>query len=101
MNLDYIEFRTLVDQDPANERGVWIREGQYAFNCLFANRPDLSEQVRGTVLDPYHRDERLPQFWIWVEQHWGDENTETRTPEQIRRELIQQAIDASRGEDVF
>jgi hypothetical protein len=100
MDLTYIDFATLVMEDHAGERATQ-REGQHAFNCLFMNRPDLSEQIRGTILDPYYRDEHLPQFWIWVEAHWDDENTETRSPDEIRRDLIQKAIDASRGEDVF
>lgn len=101
MPLDFTEFAILVYEDHAGERGIFHREGQFAFNCLFANRPDLSEQIRGTVLDPYYNDALLPQFWIWVKAHWEDENTETRTQEEIRSQLIRKAIDASRGEDVF
>lgn len=44
--LDFIEFSTLVYEDHAGERATQ-REGQHAFNCLFMNRPDLSEQIRG------------------------------------------------------
>lgn len=99
--LTYIEFATLVYEDHAGLFSPEQREGQYVFNCLFYNRPDLSEQIRGTILDPYYLDQHLPQFWIWVEQHWDDEITDHRTPEEVRSQLIQKAIDASRGEDVF
>lgn len=98
--MTFTEFYTLVYEDHASAKGPQ-RDGQWAFNCLFFNRPDLSEQIRGTILDPYYNDDFLPQFWIWVEQHWDDEITDHRTPEEVRSQLIQQAIDASRGEDVF
>lgn len=42
------------------------REGQRAFNALYAIRPDLAEQVRGTDLDPFYDDSRLPDFHAWL-----------------------------------
>jgi hypothetical protein len=48
------------------------REGQRAFNVLHLMRPDLSEQIRATPLDPFHRDERLPEFLEWLKENWND-----------------------------
>ena len=47
------------------------RKGQSAFNLLCSLRPDLSEQVRATPLDPFYQDEILPAFFSWVKEHWG------------------------------
>lgn len=50
-----------------------IRAGQAAFNVLATHRPDLSEQVRGdTNLDPFYQDDRLPAFYAWLAEHWGE-----------------------------
>lgn len=48
------------------------RRGQAAFNVLMLNRPELSERIRGTALDPYYdRDGSLLQeFYKWVEANW-------------------------------
>lgn len=46
------------------------RMGQTAFNVLVNVRPDLSEQVRGTDLDPFYKDDRLLAFYQWVEENW-------------------------------
>ena len=47
-----------------------LRDGQRAFNVLWACRPDLAEQVRGTAIDPFYRDEMLPSFYEWVGENW-------------------------------
>ena len=36
------------------------REGQAAFNQLARENPDLADSIRGTDLDPFDDDERLP-----------------------------------------
>jgi hypothetical protein len=47
------------------------RTGQTYFNVLYQVRPDLSEAIRCTNLDPYHNDTRLPAFLHWVETMWN------------------------------
>lgn len=47
------------------------RAGQYAFNLLADIRPDISEKIRGSFIDPFYRDEKLPAFMAAVEQEWG------------------------------
>ena len=46
------------------------RKGQAFFNSLALNRPDLSEQIRGTNLDPFYREADLQGFMLWVDQNW-------------------------------
>lgn len=48
---------------------IW-RKGQFAFNKLAQLRPDLSEQIRGSKLDPFYDDDVLPAFFEWVEANW-------------------------------
>lgn len=43
------------------------RRGQAAFNALYAVAPDMGDAVRGSCVDPFHRDERLREFWGWLE----------------------------------
>lgn len=46
------------------------RVGQAAFNVLCGVRPDLSEQVRATLLDPFHDSNILVEFYAWVKENW-------------------------------
>lgn len=49
-----------------------IRPGQHAFNLLVIVRPDLSERIRTTELDPFYSyaQGRLSRFFEWVEHEW-------------------------------
>lgn len=42
------------------------RIGQLAFNVLYESHPNIADKIRGTVYDPFHRDERLSLFYIRV-----------------------------------
>lgn len=55
---------------PAVEANQGWRLGQAAFNVLSIHRPDLSERIRGTALDPYHARDIPPEFYQWVEENW-------------------------------
>jgi hypothetical protein len=46
------------------------RLGQTYFNILYAERPDLSERVRGTGLDPFYSDAVVPEFLTWLGANW-------------------------------
>lgn len=65
--MTFAEFRKAVGLYTPKD---W-RLGQSAFNGLCQARPDLSERIRGTDLDPFHRDSKLLAFWVWVEANWG------------------------------
>lgn len=66
--LEFHQYLSLVIERPCPPD--W-RAGQYAFNTLRDLRPDLAERVRGTALDPFHRDDVLPAFLRYVARHWG------------------------------
>jgi len=46
------------------------RRGQYAFNVLLDYRPDLSEKIRGTPLDPFFKEELPKEFIEWINKNW-------------------------------
>lgn len=46
------------------------RYGQALFNYLFEVRPDLSERVRGSKLDPFYQDRIAWKFLAWVVANW-------------------------------
>lgn len=51
-----------------------LRYGQAAFNVLYAVRPDLSEPIRGTMLDPFHSRGDLAAFSAYLVGNWDKEN---------------------------
>lgn len=77
-SVDYNEYTRMVNavlilqlNKPTSEQ--W-RRGQAYFNVLHDVRPDLASQVRGTRLDPFHNDARVPEFLARVCLIWGGEN---------------------------
>jgi len=46
------------------------RQGQVAFNVLADARPDISEKVQGTEIDPFYDDEHLLAFYDFVAKSW-------------------------------
>lgn len=46
------------------------RVGQAFFNVLYEVRPDISEQVRATTLDPFYRNDRVAPFLRFVKANW-------------------------------
>jgi len=50
--------------------GFGYRYGQVYFNLLWEHRPDISEQIRGTSLDPFHKDSVLSATHQFVETSW-------------------------------
>lgn len=46
------------------------RSGQTYFNVLADVRPDLSEELRASALDPFHGDDRIPMFLNWLRRNW-------------------------------
>ncbi len=67
------EFYAAVNK-AQHEHPTW-RYGQVVFNTLYDHRPDLSEQVRATALDPFYKD---GGDWVWefnafLAENWGDQ----------------------------
>ena len=61
---DYLDIARQIQ----SEERDW-RWGQTLFNVLYRYRQDLSEQVRGTELDPFHRSDAT-DFLEWVQKNW-------------------------------
>lgn len=51
------------------ENPSW-RYGQAFFNCLNSIRPQLAETIRGTRLDPFHKDEVNNETWKFIISNW-------------------------------
>lgn len=56
----WAELETMV-ADAQKQFPAW-RLGQTYFNVLFTNYPELGDWVRGTAIDPFYVDERIPAF---------------------------------------
>jgi len=48
--------------DGALEHNPEWRRGQAYFNTLAAFHPEVAEQFRGSLTDPFHNDSKLPAF---------------------------------------
>jgi hypothetical protein len=59
-----IKFEKWRKQDPT------MRYGQIYFNLLSAARPDIAEALRGTMLDPFNKDEVKGETNKFVESKW-------------------------------
>jgi hypothetical protein len=58
--MDFTDYqRQVVDYHRAHPEQ---RNGQAHFNVLYQMNPHLADEIRGTVLDPFHRDDRVPAF---------------------------------------
>lgn len=49
------------------------RYGQTCFNILYAMDMDLADSIRGTELDPFHDDRRVPEFLARLRDEWDDD----------------------------
>lgn len=45
------------------------RHGQWAYNVLAMERPDLTEELP-EMYDPFYSDAVLPEFYQWLERNW-------------------------------
>lgn len=69
MGTSYEQYLNIV-QDIQKLHPEW-RPGQTYFNVLNEFRPDLSERVRGTLIDPFHSDSIIPEFLEQVQKDWN------------------------------
>jgi len=53
---------------PSYQNG--LRKGQTLFNKLNEINPNLADSLRGSVVDPFYQDERIPAFLsevaLWI-----------------------------------
>ena len=72
-------LRRITQDDPNN-----LRPGQVLFNALLDIDPAFAERIRGTELDPFHMDERVPlalsawRLHLVTETHRGIKDQEKR-----------------------
>jgi hypothetical protein len=68
MEYDFEEYlRRVADEQRAHPE--W-RAGQTFFNVLYEARPYLADNIRGTGLDPFYRDERIPLLLDELRIRW-------------------------------
>lgn len=53
-----------------NARTADWRMGQTYFNVLTEARPELAEKVRGSMVDPFNDDSRIPDFLVFLSDNW-------------------------------
>jgi len=49
-----------------------LRWGQTYFNVLYSKKRRLADELRGTDLDPFYADHKIPAFLDYVATHWND-----------------------------
>ncbi len=48
------------------------RYGQCFFNLLMDHNPRVGEMLRGSIRDPYHKDEVSEEVWDFLMDNWED-----------------------------
>lgn len=66
MSISLLEFLAL-----ANQETPPLRKGQRLFNLLHEHQPQLANQIRGTGLDPFYRENRLDDVVAWIACNWN------------------------------
>ena len=47
-----------------------LRLGQYLFNHLCGYRMDVADKIRGSIVDPFYNDDKIPAFLEKVDELW-------------------------------
>ena len=47
-----------------------LRYGQQIYNGLCDYRPDIARKLSGSIVDPFHNDEKVPEFLEKVDELW-------------------------------
>ena len=82
LGVDFYDFyeafhKHLSEYDPSHrnynkELVVW-RQGQLFFNLLSGVNPRVAELLRGSFIDPFHRDKVSDKVWDFVMDKWEAE----------------------------
>lgn len=67
---DFLADASIVYEKLKNSGQDSWRYGQAYFNLLSNHRPDIAEQIRGTKLDPFYKDEVKKETHDFVESQW-------------------------------
>lgn len=65
-SLDLFLYNYHTAETPATQR-----RGQFLFNYLFMQNPELADKIRGTSVDPFHQNTRIDACLAYVIQHWN------------------------------
>lgn len=69
--MDFVDF--LVDVSHNVEKISGQRDGQYAFNRLHVEKPELAAFVAGgLMLDPFYDDKKLKRFFRFLHIVWDE-----------------------------
>ena len=68
-NINYDKFLQLVEKYQKSVKD-W-RYGQAYFNILSSVRPELAELIRGSMYDPFHKDEVSDQIHTYIKSKWA------------------------------
>ena len=71
MNTKFSDY--LLEVSYSYVRQFELRYGQTCFNVLYLLDPDLADSIRGTDLDPFHNDNRVPEFLKRLRDEWGND----------------------------
>lgn len=63
-------YQKFVDEVIAYRILTRQRQGQAYFNVLYSVRPDISEQIRGTDLDPFYKEYVPAECIVFVQEKW-------------------------------
>lgn len=47
-----------------------LRLGQKLFNALWNYRADVADKIRGSIIDPFNNDDKIPAFLEKVDELW-------------------------------
>ena len=68
-HITYEQFLEKVDKIHTAQSKVW-RYGRSYFNVLSSVRSDIAEAIRGTLHDPFHKDNLLQETEIFIKSLW-------------------------------
>lgn len=68
--MNYDSFRVAVQQEWAESDD--LRLGQVYFNLLLLIQPHIAEKLRGSLRDPFYKNELAPEMEQMVRDEWDD-----------------------------
>jgi|DEB19_MinimDraft_3_1074340.scaffolds.fasta_scaffold01263_9 hypothetical protein len=75
--MTFEEFIDFYDKEATNPENYNLRRGQLLFTILREVRPDLSEKIRSTSLDPFYLDSSLPVCWLYLKNNWQNQGSQS------------------------
>ena len=66
---EYVEW-LLARHKPHTRDALDQRLGQLLFNTLDYYRCDVTDKIRGSIVDPFHNDDLVPAFLEKVDELW-------------------------------